>query len=511
MLFQDEDDHYCLKCGSTVSGIDSYISHRKRDCRPEEGDRKKGEIESITEIETVGESFPKNAEGTPRTPTDQFFSVLQLQRRSEVTACEKTAPGVITRSKVKVGEPKEAKKYGCAKRKTNLVKATIPKKTKKAEKGVKKNENEVVGEVGEGDVWLSFDREEKAAQPPKLPPEIYSMSPSYMVDLPEVRDVEVDKFLQDVHYEDTYDTFMGIDDIHYEPPRAEAKGKAGSSPMPWFGQSGWDLLDHEEPELSKGRKSVPPPSHTGGKWKPISLHPPESGGKWRSISSTEAKCKSPFLGPPEGHTGGKFEQRMGDKSPICDLEWSWRKVPTRHPSPSHTSGKWTEHDPMLPPVDHTRGKWLPSPQSSGKCLKTSGGGVEYYCSTCRRRLASKDMYKRHIMSEFHLKRLTHENDLEYDIRSNKFRSHQGRDIEGKRRVKVPVKYEPSGEVSARKNAKTSGFKQKKKKNGKCCSTCKTKIRKGNRGKHLVSYHHYRRSNFNDPLHREQVSATYTHE
>ena len=29
----NDDEHFCLKCKSTISGLDNYVQHRKRKCQ----------------------------------------------------------------------------------------------------------------------------------------------------------------------------------------------------------------------------------------------------------------------------------------------------------------------------------------------------------------------------------------------------------------------------------------------------------------------------------------------
>jgi len=410
MLFHEDSNdaaHFCVKCDTP-----DFLG--KCGCLPST---------------SVEKNIQSPAEDVP---TDQFLSFLQLQRRTETPASDKPLKAaMVTRSMTKTPLEKNSKKYSGVKRKYQI---------RKRKQSECKNDEE----IGEEDVWMTFDRGDRSPLPSRqINPDMYSVSPSFMMDLGEVRDTEVDTFLDDVKYDD-YVNLIDMEDINYYGGKGDPK-KQASSPNTWA----WDH-EEEDSEVSKINKNrkIPPSSYTGGKWK------------------------------PSDHETGKHSPEI-------------TYVPEfpRYPSPSHTRGKWKPPDPMEPPVEHTRGKWAPTyPQ---KCLKTSGGGVGYYCSTCRRRLASKQMYNKHIRSDYHRKRAVHENDLECDVRSSKNIGKRGM-REGLRNLKMRQTKE---EFDGKKNRRKKDV----------CVVCRIKIQKGKLGNHLVSYHHYRRWNMNEVGHRNQVS------
>ena len=85
-----------------------------------------------------------------------------------------------------------------------------------------------------------------------------------------------------------------------------------------------------------------------------------------------------------------------------------------------------------PPPGHTRGKWIPGKHlrlgelggsghsgSSGADnithvppLRKLGSTVQYWCGPCNRRLSSRTLYERHLLSELHFKRTIKERQLE---------------------------------------------------------------------------------------------------
>ena len=88
-----------------------------------------------------------------------------------------------------------------------------------------------------------------------------------------------------------------------------------------------------------------------------------------------------------------------------------------------------------PPPGHTRGKWVPGKHvrlgegagsgNSGSSgvdsmvhvppLRKLGSTVQYWCGPCNRRLSSRTLYERHLLSELHFKRTLKERELEEDL------------------------------------------------------------------------------------------------
>jgi hypothetical protein len=85
--------------------------------------------------------------------------------------------------------------------------------------------------------------------------------------------------------------------------------------------------------------------------------------------------------------------------------------------------------PRVPPPGHTSGKWVPGKQvrldDGGSTrggsidnmllippLRKSGSTIQYWCGPCNRRLSSRTLYERHLLSELHFKRTVQEQELE---------------------------------------------------------------------------------------------------
>lgn len=90
----DDDTHYCLKCHSTIIGLDNYVTHKKSRCgknHSQENDVPKTPLQLISNQD---ESEPLKA--------DDFFSSLELQSSSKKSLHQtsgKTVSGMWTRSK----------------------------------------------------------------------------------------------------------------------------------------------------------------------------------------------------------------------------------------------------------------------------------------------------------------------------------------------------------------------------------------------------------------------------
>ena len=85
--------------------------------------------------------------------------------------------------------------------------------------------------------------------------------------------------------------------------------------------------------------------------------------------------------------------------------------------------------PQVPPPGHTSGKWVPGKQvrlddgvstRGGSMdnmllippLRKSGSTIQYWCGPCHRRLSSRTLYERHLLSELHFKRTVQEQELD---------------------------------------------------------------------------------------------------
>lgn len=96
MIEEEDDTHFCLKCHSTIHGLENYVSHRKSGCASQSSHQK-----LRTPSPLIEPDFSLKA--------DDFFSLLELQSSSKKSSSlqvpstsNKSNPGVLTRSKTGV-------------------------------------------------------------------------------------------------------------------------------------------------------------------------------------------------------------------------------------------------------------------------------------------------------------------------------------------------------------------------------------------------------------------------
>lgn len=94
MITDYEDDaHFCLKCHTTIIGLETYVNHRKAGCSKNLGDVPKSPLPS--QLLPPDESFNLKA--------DDFFSSLELRSSSKKNETQSTSnrnfSGILTRSK----------------------------------------------------------------------------------------------------------------------------------------------------------------------------------------------------------------------------------------------------------------------------------------------------------------------------------------------------------------------------------------------------------------------------
>lgn len=206
--------------------------------------------------------------------------------------------------------------------------------------------------------------------------------------------------------------------------------------------------------------------------------PPVSGGKWK---------------PPPHHTGGKWRPDSPDHE-----DWDAK-------AEEHTGGKWrllpvdtveNEEDYDAPPPGHTKGKWVPGAQDQKtQIMQTTiqtKSSVQYWCGACNRRLGSKVIYEKHLMSNLHMRKILPENDLEFSGHMEPTRPMT------EKRISRPSQYTNDSIYEISKKKKTLLDDQGKKKRKRKpvythCSGCKSRVKIHLMGKHLISHYHFRKA------------------
>lgn len=264
MITEDDDDtHICLKCHTTITGLDNYVAHRKSGC----GNQATVHSKSRTPSPLIAPDEPDFA-----LKADDFFSLLELQSSSkkstlQVPSTSKNNSGVLTRSKataaIQASNLNRDSSYCLAdKRATDWIGGHHLR-----ELGNEDNQTKLINAVDN----ISGNIKNKE-EPTRV---------SYD-DLEEESNEE---------YEDEDEEFEEAE-CHGAPPRSHTGGKwkPSSSPIQWLRPS--SSHSHED----RNEWDTPPPSHTGGKWKPtLPTHTRVNEG-YRSDEDV----------PPPGHTKGKW-------------------------------------------------------------------------------------------------------------------------------------------------------------------------------------------------------------
>ncbi|KAJ8969590.1 hypothetical protein NQ317_005124 [Molorchus minor] len=237
----DDDTHFCLKCHTTIIGLDNYVNHRKTGCSKNLSEPPKSPLPS--QLLPPDESFNLKA--------DDFFSSLELRSSSKKTTVQSTSgknfSGILTRSKT-----------------TAVIQAASSIKDNTDVQQSKSGKNVWIGghqlkELGYGDnqsklIKAVAELERRKEEPAR-------------VTLYEESDEDSDDYDYDV--EDSSDEDQDV------PPKNYTGGKwKPSSPIQWS-------------RTSEGREwNTLPPSYTGGKWKPSTKRsssppPTHTKGKWK--------------------------------------------------------------------------------------------------------------------------------------------------------------------------------------------------------------------------------------
>ncbi|CAG9834172.1 unnamed protein product [Diabrotica balteata] len=307
-------------------------------------------------------------------------------------------------------------------------------------------------------------------------------------------------------------------------------------PPPTFTGSKWVASKKQEHD-------VPPPTHTKGKWKPREEEQYATGGKgkWKPIEPVEddsppanyTKGKWKPRGdvdddyPPPSHTKGKWKPRTDlddDYPPPSHTKGKWKprnEPEDDYPSTSYTKGKWKpkfaeETEPQQltqklakektvlkdqegPGENYTKGKWIPTSgesirftkkSSDNSLLRKSNGSIQYWCSPCNRRLASRIVYERHLKSELHFKRVSR--DREFDDTD---------ELSLMKEVRRTKSKPPENIFS---NQEQTTKKRRRKKRFEKCEVCHSRIHKQLIGKHLISHYHCRKGDIRSDVAKRMV-------
>uniref|UniRef100_A0A182VU33 C2H2-type domain-containing protein n=1 Tax=Anopheles minimus TaxID=112268 RepID=A0A182VU33_9DIPT len=217
-------------------------------------------------------------------------------------------------------------------------------------------------------------------------------------------------------------------------------------------------------------------------------------------SDDDSEDEDDYNAPPRTHTGGKWKPENRPSPNVLRSTSHWRHWPPE--SPLDKSIEQDEEDDSFksfsPPPGHTKGKWVPGSKIARLEYKPTHEPVKsyednYWCSICNRRLASRFVYERHLKSNLHLKRAQEEFELERAIKPPLYANELSKQL-------TDAPYTGGSAERPAEQVTTTGqltkLPVKVKRKRKCyytkCVVCQTRLPTHLLGKHLISRYHYRR-------------------
>ncbi|XP_051157083.1 zinc finger protein 160-like [Leptopilina boulardi] len=450
----DDDTHFCIKCNSTIHGLENYVRHRQSGCRV------KTEAHDAPSTPTTV-SYPEILNA------DAFFNSLELQSSSKSNS-RRTTSGDRSR---KSGRNED--------RKRKNQKDKSPEDTSKDKLH---NLLPVVTDLDDPTDHLGI---------PSLvgfPDIVATSKPSTSVKISLVSSIKIEP--SDFHGK--HDSLESVISKQLDRKRDDPQRLDPDHPG-WLDDS--LLVDLVGNPVNKDASSLS--RFEDFDYQQEEEMEEESGEEYveedESFSESDDEDRSY---PPLSHTGGKWKPGLGSMSQTIshdlhedDIEMTNEDEQEQHhhPPPSHTGGKWkpTESNSMddielmehkmdidQPPLGHTRGKWVP-----GARADISSG---YWCSPCGRNLASRVLYNRHLRSDLHARRNMQEIDgvVQFPQSVN-------------RKTKLQERAENNEENSNDGQQIVKKQIRKREKEILTCEMCCARVRRPQMGKHLLSHYHCR--------------------
>ncbi|KAJ8725959.1 hypothetical protein PYW08_004142 [Mythimna loreyi] len=257
----DDDSHLCIKCNTTIVGLDNYVKHRKQRCGKLKPEDPKPELPAI---DTLEPSYSLGA--------DVFFQSLELQSSVKKTSLSRLTPPIP------ISKPN-------LDRKSSLVVASTSRDIPR----ISLLENNLRGEDWIGGHSLRIGSNEDNQT--KLINAVASISGAVKKDIPT--------------------SSYNINTYDYKGDEESDESEESD--------------DEDEEDHPSGAKWKPPPNYTGGKWRPASPEHEDwdmreeqehTGGKWKPIMPDNNERDEDYDAPPPGHTKGKWVPGANDKAQI---------------------------------------------------------------------------------------------------------------------------------------------------------------------------------------------------
>ncbi|XP_052864120.1 zinc finger protein 184 [Anopheles cruzii] len=459
----DDDTHLCIKCGSTVEGIENYIKHRKVNCSNQTQQQPKSAVvPSVTSGRpepgpgaNLEPGAPAGAEGL-RVTTEpaSSYGTFDFSEAIKEPDHHKKVPRSAYDYHNYEPQPHHHHHHGPdedhhqqQQQQQQQDEPEHPGTGADGKSADYKNEVNYEYELGADLFFSSLELQSSSKKSERAPGNATGSKRQVRLRKPQQQQQLPDDWL--ATSASSSDKLMkAVSDIsgHKKPMDL----------YPIFHQESPEPPTDEDEAVSEEEddddEDAPPRTHTGGKWK------------------------------PENRPSGNLLQRSAH-------HWRQQWLPPEPDEPETTSCK--SFSP--PPPGHTKGKWVPGSKQTPRLEDKPRSQVGQYedqccwCSICNRRLASRAVYERHLKSQLHLKRAQEESELErtavrpVELSKQLEESRQESSSQAQPLDQLPRRI-PDGAPAKRKR--------------KCyytkCGVCKTRLPTHLLGKHLISRYHYRR-------------------
>ncbi|CAD1472749.1 unnamed protein product, partial [Heterotrigona itama] len=473
--YEDDDDtHFCIKCHLTIHGLENYVRHRQSGCRPPDDKNVAVRVSPTTPASPTTVFYPEILNA------DAFFSSLEL-RSSSKSNTQKTT-GLLEESRKFKKEDKHRKKSPKSTQVENEESTTVKEKLHNMLPGVAELDDptdhlcmpslvgfpEIVSSAaGKSTVTTSRGKLSHVAA-----------------------NMDGGAFAMKHEPENSLERILMTS--HVESKQTDRKRQDDSQRMEHHVHQTWledtilaELVaNNENKDLGRYEFEYQQDDDSEDDILEEDLGEDDEGGSYSESDDGEDRER-----PPRGHIGGKWKPELDDlpqnMSQLQDDDVEPEDEHQEHPPPTYTGGKWRPSDASQkaeeyetksnvgqPSPGHTRGKWVPGAQTDIE----SG----YWCSPCGRKLASRLVYNRHLLSDLHARRSIREIDDVLSLPRAAGLHAAKKSSSRNQRIKQ------AGETRGAKKSL-----RKREKEILSCEMCHARVRRTQMGKHLLSHYHCR--------------------
>lgn len=468
--YEDDDDtHFCIKCHLTIHGLDNYVRHRQSGCRPPDDKNVAVRVSPTTAASPTTVFYPEILNA------DAFFSSLELQSSSKSNP--RKASGLLEESRK---FKKDDKRKKSQKSQVDADESTVKEKLHNMLPGVSELENPtdhlcMPSLVGFPDIVPSTSNKPTvASNRNKLSQSMNNVATN----------IDSGGFSVKPEPENSLEGLMTSQESKQsDRKRQEESQRIEQAHQTWLEYTILAELatNNENKDLTRYEYEYQQDEDSED-----DILEEDLGEDDSYFESDDGEDRER---PPRGHIGGKWKPELDDlpqnMSQLQDDDVEPEDEHQEHPPPTYTGGKWRPSDASQkteeyetksnvgqPSPGHTQGKWVPGAQTDIE----SG----YWCSPCGRKLASRLVYNRHLLSDLHARRSIREIDgVLCPPRAANLHALK----------KSSTRNQRTKQVGETKEAKKS--LRKREKEILCCEMCHARVRRTQMGKHLLSHYHCR--------------------